>query len=266
MNKFLFFFIFSASLFISPFDVLALPSGNELLQHAEDFKKNNLPDSAIIYFQQAATQFEKEKNTASFIHSNNQAGILLTRQDKYSEAKMVLEKSLFAEGDTSESIQLLIATTYISLGVAYGGEEDFLQALANHNKALEIRLRILGTDHRDVATSYGNIGNIYFRKKDYDSAINNHTKALHIRQNLFGEMGIEVIQSYTHLGNAFREKEKYDTALDFFQKALTGKIAQVGEGHKELSRYYKSISEVYHLMKKSDLEDFYLKKSQAVSE
>jgi tetratricopeptide (TPR) repeat protein len=266
MNRLIVLLVFNLSLTVSPVKASSLISGNELLKVGEDFKKSNSPDSAIKYFKLAALEFEKEKNTASFIHANNQAGILLTRQDNYSEAKSILEKSLFAANDPSDSIQLLIATTYISLGVVFGGEDDFVRALVNHNKALEIRLRILGNDHRDVATSYGNIGNIYFRKKEYDEAIVNHTKALQIRQKLFGEMGVEVIQSYANLGNAFREQKKFDTALNYFEKALAGKIAQVGEGHKELSRYYKSISDVYYLMKKADLGDSYLKKSQAVSE
>jgi tetratricopeptide (TPR) repeat protein len=266
MNK-----LISVFILISTFSALqtksnTIQSGNELLVIAENFKASNIADSAIKYFQRASVAFEAEKNIALFIHANNQAGILLTRQDKYEEAKTILKKSLIAVDDLTDSIQLLIATTYLGLGVAYGGEEDFENSLANHNKSLQIRLRILGPEHRDVATNYGNIGNIYFRKKEYDAAIDNHTKALHIRQKLFGEMGVEVIQSYANLGNAFREQKKFDTALNYFEKALAGKIAQVGEGHKELSRYYKSISDVYFLMKKEDLGDSYLKKSQGVSE
>lgn len=266
MNK-----LISIYILISAFGTLqtkasTIQSGNELLVIAENFKTANNADSAIIYFQKASIAFDAEKNTALFIHANNQAGILLNRQDKYVEAKTVLTKSLISVDDPTDSIQLLISTTYLNLGVAYGGEEDFENSLLNHNKSLQIRLRILGPEHRDIATNYGNIGNIYFRKKEYDTAITIHEKALHIRQKLFGEKGVEVIQSYSNLGNAFREKEKYDSALVYFEKALDSKITQVGEGSKDLSKYYKNISEVHYLMNRKELGDQYLKKSNGVFE
>ena len=96
MNK-----LISIYILISAFGTLqtkasTIQSGNELLVIAENFKTANNADSAIIYFQKASIAFDAEKNTALFIHANNQTGILLNRQDKYVEAKTVLTKSLIS--------------------------------------------------------------------------------------------------------------------------------------------------------------------------
>jgi len=72
-----------------------------------------------------------------------------------------LHKALAAAFTLPDSNSLVVATTYITLGVVYNAEEQFEQSLKYHHKALAIRLLKLGEYHSDVATSYGNLGNVY---------------------------------------------------------------------------------------------------------
>lgn len=232
---------------------------------ADNLKKSMHLDSAIFYYNKAATEFQKLGNTERFIDSYNQVGVVLTRQDKYEEAMSYLNTALSAGQTLPDSNSLSIATTFISLGVVYNAEGDYEQSLKCHYKCLAIRLLKLGENDAQVATSYGNIGNVYRNAKELDKSIEAHLKAMEIRKQLFGDNSVEIIDSYVGLGNAYREKGEYTSSIMYFEKALNNKIIQRGEGHKDLGRYYKYLSDVYYLMLDKEAGDLYKSKYEAVS-
>jgi tetratricopeptide (TPR) repeat protein len=222
--------------------------GDHYLIQATNFKKNLNTDSALIYYEKAAVEFQKLSRIEKWIDVYNQIGIILTRQDKYDQAKTYLTKALKTGLDLLDANNLTLSTTYISLGVIYNAEGDYKQSLAYHFKALDIRIIKLGESNAEVATSYGNIGNVYRNAKELEKSIAAHLKAMKIRKEVFGPTSAEVVESYVGLGNAYREKKEYATALTYFDQALKNKIAQRGVGHKDLVRFYKFISNTYYLM------------------
>ena len=250
----IFFLIFKPAAAQDPSEIRkTLAKGNE-------FRKSNLNDLALYYFNQAAALAVAAGNREEFVNASNHSGILLTRMDQYEEAKKYLQTALDSGLANLGNDDLLVATTYLSLGVVYSAENDFVTSLDHHNRSLSIRLSKLGENHADVATSYGNIGNVHLRDGKFDKALDAHMKAMKIRTNLFGDKSVEVTQSYTHMGNVYRELKNYDQSLNYFQKALENKIIQVGEGHKDLSKFYKNISDVYFLMNDNEQGEAYRKK------
>ncbi|MGB4970988.1 MAG: tetratricopeptide repeat protein [Saprospiraceae bacterium] len=224
------------------------PIADDYIRIADDFKKNSKPDSAIIYYEKASVEFQALGNIEKFISAYNQIGIILTRQDKYEQAKTYLEKGLSTGLSSLDTNNLVIAMTYISLGVIYNAEENYDLSLICHYKALAIRLLKLGAYDAEVATSYGNIGNVHRNNKEFDKSIEAHLKAMKIREKIFGLTSAEIIESYVGLGNTYREKTDYSTSLVYFESALKNKITQRREGHKDLVKFYKYISDVYYLM------------------
>ena len=81
---------------------------------AADYKKNQETDSAIIFYDKAAVEFQALGNIEKCIDSYNQMGIILTRQDNYEKAKFFLEKALSTGLSNLDTNNLVIATTYIS--------------------------------------------------------------------------------------------------------------------------------------------------------
>src|SRR5688572_9315528 len=267
MTTLQFIFVSTLFLFISIIKINGQSSSLAVayVVEAEEFKQNQLTDSAIIFYEKAAIEFQIIGNTENYVDCYNQIGIILTRQDKYEKAKSYLDKALSTGLSSLDSNNLVIATTYISLGVIYNAEEKYVQSLTYHFKALSIRLQQLGEWNAQVATSYGNIGNVYRNNKEFEKSIDAHLKAMQIRQKLFGDSSVQIIDSYVGLGNSYREKKEYTTSLDYFEKALRNKIIQRGEGHKDLAKYYKNISDVYFLMKNKEQGDFYKNKSEEVT-
>ncbi|SFH24165.1 Tetratricopeptide repeat-containing protein [Pedobacter insulae] len=238
------------------------PVADSYFIKAADFRKNMKTDSALIYYEKAAVQFQNLGNIEKFVDSYNQIGVILTRGDAYEKAKVYLDKALGEGLKSLDSNNLAIATTYISLGVIYNALAKYDQSLVYHYKALSIRRLKLGDYHTDVATSYGNIGNVHRNNKEIDKSIAAHLEALKIREKILGETSAEIIGSYEGLGNAYREKKEYGTSLGYFERALKNKLIQRGEGHKDLIKYYKYISEVYYLMGNKFKGDQYKQKSE----
>jgi tetratricopeptide (TPR) repeat protein len=59
-------------------------------------------------------------------------------------------------------------------------------ALANIEKCLEIRLKVLDEEHPDIAESYNSIGLVYDSKGQYDLALENYEKCLEIDLKTLG--------------------------------------------------------------------------------
>lgn len=237
---------------------------NTNIQKAEGYKKTMNRDSAIYFYKIAAIDFQKAGDVENLIETYNQIGTILTRQDKYEEAKNYLFQAMNLALSKLDSNDLALANTYINLGVIYNAEQLFEESLKYHFKALGIRLIVLGENHADVATSYGNIGNVYRNKKDLDKAIEAHTKAMLIREKLFGSQSAEIIESFVGLGNSYLDKNELSTSLIYFDKALNNKVRQRGEGHKDLVKYYNYVSKVHYLLNDIPKGDEFKLKAEAI--
>ena len=80
---------------------------------------------------------------------------------------------------------------------------DLKNALVQHQKALEIRTRVFGSDHPDVALSFNNIGVVYEKKGDFENALVQNQKALEIRTRVFGSDHPDVATSYQNLAAVY---------------------------------------------------------------
>ena len=66
------------------------------------------------------------------------------------------------------------------MGGIYEDNKDFDKALDNLQRALEIQLKILPSNHFRIAATHNNIGGIYLGKCDYKTALQNFETALDI--------------------------------------------------------------------------------------
>ena len=65
-------------------------------------------------------------------------------------------------------------------GIVYKSQGRYEEALGQHEKALEIRTRVFGSEHPDVAISYKNIGIGYHHQGNVVEATEMYTKAYRI--------------------------------------------------------------------------------------
>ena len=79
-----------------------------------------------------------------------------------------------------------VAQSYLGLGNVYDSQGQYERALENHQRALEIFIKVSGQDHLDVAKSYNNIGLVYNSQGKYEEALEYYQKDLDITVRLVG--------------------------------------------------------------------------------
>ena len=119
------------------------------------------------------------------------------------------------------------------------------KAMEYYEKALAIRLHILGEDHPDVAACYGNIGLVLGKKGDHDKALEHHEKALAIYLQTFGEDYPYVATCYNNIGLVWDNKGIFNKALEHHEKALAIRLRTLGEDHPYVTDCYNNVGNVW---------------------
>ena len=79
-----------------------------------------------------------------------------------------------------------VATSLMNVGNVLKAMGKYEEALVQHQKSLDIKIRVFGGDHPDVAVSIKNIGIVYHKKGDRAAATEMYTKAYHIFLKVLG--------------------------------------------------------------------------------
>jgi tetratricopeptide (TPR) repeat protein len=87
-------------------------------------------------------------------------------------------------------------------------------------RALEIRERVLGPNHRDVAAAVHNLGFIHSNKGEYDKAEQLYQRALDIWEKVLGPEHPDVALATNGLANAYTSKGDYAKAEELYLRAL----------------------------------------------
>ena len=85
--------------------------------------------------------------------------------------------------------------------------------MENHQKALEIFIKVSGQDHPDVATSLMNVGNVLRAMEKYEEALVQHQKSLDIKIRVVGSDHPDVAASFINIGAVYAGKGDLENAL-----------------------------------------------------
>jgi tetratricopeptide (TPR) repeat protein len=96
-------------------------------------------------------------------------------------ADAVKEAEQFGEDDNR------LAVSLNNLAAVYHTQGKYSMAEPHYLRALEIRKRILGDEHKDIASNLYNLAVLYSAKKDYDKAEGYYLQALAIREKALGD-------------------------------------------------------------------------------
>ena len=171
-------------------------------------------------------------------------GRVLNSLGEYEEALRLLniahELNLKYRPESGEA-----ATSYNNIGFVYDAQGNYTKALECHNKALAIRLKVLGENHPDTATSYNNIGAVYYNQGNYAKALEYYNKALAIELKVLGETHPSTATSYNNIGAVYYNQGNYAKALEYYEKALVICLKVYGENHADTATSYNNIGLVY---------------------
>ncbi|MBR3707761.1 MAG: tetratricopeptide repeat protein, partial [Lentisphaeria bacterium] len=78
------------------------------------------------------------------------------------------------------------AASHYNIGLVYGMQGNYAKALEFFNKALEIRLKVLGENHPDIVASHGGIAGTLYRSGKKTEARDHLRKAAAIARKTLG--------------------------------------------------------------------------------
>ena len=226
----------------------------EVLLKLSDELKNNDPDKALDYAQQAyvlaiETNSEEDRMQA-MLHL---AEIYCSLSDfiaamDYAQKAEILAHETGHKKEQAEALQLK-GLVYSDLGDYEKSSEFYYQSLKiseqngdkegtgkalrriasvyfdqqNYDKALEYYFRALNiakeiNDREAIASGLNDIAAVYGNKEQYDEVVRYLEEAVAININL-GNMRAAGV-NYTNLGIINQRMQNYDEALNYFQKAL----------------------------------------------
>ena len=150
------------------------------------------------------------------------------------------------------------ASYYNELGIKYGEEGDFDNAIENFHKVIQINPK--------YTSAYVNLGIIYGKMGKYDMAIENLKKALELNPHLQ--------EAYINLGAIYEKQGVYDKAVEYAQKALLLNrnnaiatynlgYAYLMKGNKDLAlEQYKKLKEMKQDKLADRLQDKIIQKNE----
>jgi CHAT domain-containing protein/Tfp pilus assembly protein PilF len=124
--------------------------------------------------------------------------------------------------------------------VALEARGSFREAQPLRQKALEIRLKVLGEDHPDTATSYNWVAFDLNAQGKYAAAEEGFRKALALRRKMLGEEHPDTADSYNNLAANLHAQGKSREAEDGFRKALAIRLEVLGAEHPDTAQSYNN--------------------------
>ncbi|MBD3286157.1 tetratricopeptide repeat protein, partial [candidate division WOR-3 bacterium] len=158
------------------------------------------------------------------------------------------EEALEIALNTFGEVDSLVAYSLHNIGAIYYSRHvgrDYDKALEMNQKALDIRLKVLGEYHPDVVKSYNNIAHIYAKLNDYQKSLELHKKALEIEEKLYGPEHLDVAETYNAIGNLYLDGLRFlPQAIENYEKVIEIKGKVLGPDHPDIADIYVKIGEV----------------------
>ncbi len=159
-----------------------------------------------------------------------------------------------------------LATGYNNVGCTYDALGDHQKALEYKLKALTIRERVLSEDHPDLATSYNNVGYTYGALGDHQKALEYQQKALAIWERVLPEDHPDLALSCNNMGTTYGYLGEHQKALEYLQKALAIWERVLPEDHPALAQSYNNVGSIYYAQGNYEMALEYQQKALAIRE
>lgn len=130
-------------------------------------------------------------------------------------------------------------------GLQKAAKQDWKGALKCWENALEIRLQVLGDNHKDVANTMNNAGIAMGRLGREEGAMDHLEKALVIRTKLYGTEHADVAATLHNIGNVKQQMGDYHGALESFTEAKRTQQHLRGDSSVQVARAWNAIGHVH---------------------
>src|SRR6266508_1045602 len=119
------------------------------------------------------------------------------------------------------------------------------EALSLVERALEIRERLLGTEHRDVAAGIDSLAGVYSDRGEYVKAAPLYLPALAIREKALGIDHPDTATVASNLGKLYHYQGKYGEAEPLYKRSLDIREKALGKDHPDTAEVLNNLAVLY---------------------
>lgn len=166
------------------------------------------------------------------------------QQARHAEAEIWAEHAQVAVQLSGDPLGLLEAQRSSSLGTVFRLEGRYAEARAAHQRALELRVDALGSEHPSVAGSLTNLGNVLRTEGDLAQAQAMQAEALGLFEKALGPDHPSVATCHDNLGIVLALQGQPDESRAHFERALTIFEESLGPEHADLARCLNNLANV----------------------
>ena len=176
-------------------------------------------------------------NAAEVLHSNGNYDEALKYYEKALEFDLNAHETEFEYEQTSR--------IYNNIALIYRIKNDYNSALVNYNKALDVSIKIFGSDDPNTTNIYSNIACVYIELHDYEKALDYFMKDLKACQNEYGADHHNTAKCYNNIANLYQREGKIDEAIKWFEKGVDILEKTLGENHLRTAVLYDGCAGAY---------------------
>ncbi len=171
------------------------------VQHTEALKGvlNNLEKALLIELIDVFVDCEEHTIWSTWVRPNKYKGMLVNLISK---------------------LDVAIAAIYYELGEANRNQRQYPKSIEFHQKALDIRLKMLDKNDVKIGYGYNCLGLVYDSQGNYSKALEYHEKSLVIYKKTLGAEHPDVGTSYNNLGIVYWKHGDNSKALEYYEKSL----------------------------------------------
>jgi non-specific serine/threonine protein kinase/serine/threonine-protein kinase len=137
----------------------------------------------------------------------------VTAREILDKASRDIGTGLANDPELQAQMMNVMGTVYFNLGL-------YSQAHPLLARAVEIRTRVLGVEHRDTLRSMNNLGTTLDEEGRYADAERLHRQLLDIRRRVLGPDHVETLASMNNLANSLGEQGRYADAEKLMRQAV----------------------------------------------
>lgn len=197
-------------------------SDNEHFQKAKSFLFTPENDSAVFYFKKAAADFAQQGDWVAYTECyRGMSFFYFQTKSEYEKALACLDSIMpIAKNIQNEADKVDVISSAINFkGNIYQAKGDYTKALAQVQKAIELKKQTTQADSSFLALTYNNLGEIYRTIGDYVLAEEYFQYALQFYDP--SKEAWAIANVYNNLALTYQNKEAYEGANAFYLQAIS---------------------------------------------
>jgi len=141
--------------------------------------------------------------------------------------------------------QLELAKSHVKQMKQYDKEEQFEKAIYYAEKALEIRINVLGVKHRDTLLLANDLALIYNKSNQFAEALDLFKDIYRIHREEYGKEHLDTITFMSNLARMYQNLGQLKKALPLLQEVYNLRENFLGEQHEDTLLSMKHLGNIY---------------------